>query len=89
MPSSFLAHWYTKHDDILVKLYIAVERIDKSNNTIKLMRRTLCVALIELYEKGINVDDVVSRVCSNKDSHGRKQNDVRKKFYNIFKTRAK
>ncbi len=88
-PSSFCAHWYTKHDDALVNLYIAVERIDRSNNTIKLVRRTLCVALTELHGKGTGVDDVVSRVCSSKDSRGRKQDDVRRKFYNIFKAGAK
>ncbi len=87
-PCSFLAHWNTKHDDVLVRLYIAVERIDKSNSTIKLVRRTLCVALTELHEKRSNIDDVVSRVCNSKDFNGRKQDDVRKKFYDIFKAGA-
>ncbi|KAL9044405.1 MAG: hypothetical protein Q9214_002455 [Letrouitia sp. 1 TL-2023] len=85
-PSSFLAHWGPEHNDVIVKLYVAVERIDKSNITSKLARRVLCVALTELHN---NIDDLVSRVYSSKELGSRDKNDIRNKFYTIFKAGAK
>ncbi|KAL8909714.1 MAG: hypothetical protein Q9207_000023 [Kuettlingeria erythrocarpa] len=88
-PPSFLAHWDTNHDDIVVRLYVAVERIDKSNSTSKLVRRTLCLALTELHEKGTNIDDLVFRVYNSKELETCDKDDIRNEFYGVFKVGAK
>lgn len=76
MFSNFFAYWYIKYNNILVKLYIVVKRINRSNNIIKLIKRILCVALIKLYKKNIDINNVMSRVYNSKDLHNRKQNNI-------------
>ena len=87
-PSSFLAHWDAKHNDLIVRLYVAVERIDNKSIS-RLVRRTLCLALAELHQKGTKIDDLVSRVYSSKKSETCYRDDIQKNFYRIFKAGAK
>ena len=87
-PFSFLAHWNAKHNDFIVRLYITVEQIN-NRSTNRLMKQILCLALTELHQKGIKIDNLMSQIYNSKKLKTCYKNNIQKNFYHIFKTEIK
>ena len=53
------------------------------------MKRTLYLALTELYKKGSKIDNLVLRVYNSKELEIYNKDSIRQKFYRNFKIEAK